>query len=167
MIWRKHYRSMYEGSLIGAGATAFALMGYVISHQEFDRAIMAWVVRLHPGMLAYVLGEKEASIMEAVGYLCKPDPASTSKAEGGRRLVKLAPDSMEYRVVNGETYQGRLEYENRKEQNRVAQRKFRAKNDNGKSKQGAAERRFTNDVREGRKNLDGTVPFSEPQPTAP
>jgi len=126
MIWRKHYRSMYEGSMIGAGAAVFALMGYVISHQEYERGLGCWVVRLNPALLSAVMGEKVDVIQKAIDYLCAPDKNSGSPLEEGRRLVGLGERSMEYRVVNGEKYQEMRDYEERKVQNREAQAKWRA-----------------------------------------
>ncbi|MEI8376451.1 MAG: hypothetical protein WCJ35_26845 [Planctomycetota bacterium] len=136
MIWRKHYRSMYEGSMIGAGAAVFALMGYVISHQEYERGLGCWVVRLNPVLLSAVMGEKVDVIQGAIDYLCAPDKNSGSPLEEGRRLVGLGERSMEYRVVNGEKYQEMRDYEERKVQNREAQAKWREKR---KAEAGAAE----------------------------
>ena len=131
MIWRKHYRSMYEGSMIGAGAAVFALMGYVISHQEYERGLGCWVVRLNPVLLSAVMGEKVDVIQGAIDYLCAPDKNSGSPLEEGRRLVGLGERSMEYRVVNGEKYQEMRDYEERKVQNREAQAKWREKRKSG------------------------------------
>lgn len=112
--------------MIGAGAVAFALMGYIISHQERDREI-GWVIRLNPVLLATILGEKPEDVDAGIKFLCSPDNDSTSKLEGGKRIVPLAPGSMEYRVVNGDKYQEIREYEDRKEQNREAQARWRNK----------------------------------------
>lgn len=138
MIWRKHYRSMYEGSMVGAGALVFALMGYVISHQEHGRNT-GWVVRLNPILLGAILGEKPEDVTKAIGFLCQKDGRSTSKLEEGRRLVPLAGGSMEYWVVNGDAYQGQVDYEKRLEQNRVAQERHRRK---GKPTKAGAEAKY-------------------------
>jgi hypothetical protein len=127
MIWRMHYRSMYEGSMVGAGAVVFAVMGYIIAHQERDRRTGFWVVRLHPSVLSTVIGEDEEVIEGAILKLCAEDKKSSSPVDGGRRLVQLGEGSVEYRVVNGEKYQKIRDYEIRKEQNREAQATHREK----------------------------------------
>lgn len=136
MIWRKHYRSMYEGSMVGAGAVVFALMGYVISHQDYDRATNQWFVRLNPMLLGTVLGEKPEDVEKAIHFLCKEDKNSTSKIEHGRRIVPIGNGTMEYRVVNGEKYQEMRQYEERKEYNREMQKKYRQRTKEQLAKQG-------------------------------
>lgn len=111
--------------MVGSGAVVFAVMGYVVAHQDYDRASGNWVVRLNPTLLGAVLGEKPDDVAGAIEFLCKPDVRSTSKLEGGRRLVPVAPGAMEYRVVNGQEYQDRRDYEERKEQNRLAKQRQR------------------------------------------
>lgn len=110
--------------MVGAGATVFALMSYVIARQVPDRTVGSQV-ELNPRLLAFILGEPEVEIVKAIEYLCAPDPESRSKAEGGRRLVKLGPYS--YQVVNGAKYRAIRDAEARREQNREAQRRFREK----------------------------------------
>ena len=126
MMWRKHYRSMYEGSMFGSGAVVFAVMGYVITHQEHARGI-GWVVRLNPALLGAIIGEEPGVVKEAIEFLCQADKDSTSRLEEGRRLVMIAEGTMEYRVVNGDKYQEAREYDDRLEQNRLAQARWRAK----------------------------------------
>lgn len=118
---------MYEGSMVGSGAVVFALMGYIITHQEFIRGTSRWVIRLNPVLIGAILGEKPGDVSEAIEFLCKPDTESTSKEQEGRRLVPMAEGSMEYWVVNGDKYQEMRDYEDRKVQNREAQRRWREK----------------------------------------
>ena len=113
--------------MIGSGATVFALMGYVITHQEFVRGTSKWVIRLNPVLIAAILGESPQRVVEGIEFLCKPDEQSTSREQDGRRLVPMAEGSMEYWVVNGEKYQETRVYEDRKVQNREAQRRWREK----------------------------------------
>lgn len=124
--------------MIGAGAVAFAVMGYVITHQEHDRGL-GWVVRLNPILLGTILGETPERVSEAISFLCEPDHRSTSDLEEGRRLVPVTGESTEYRVVNGDKYQEAREYEDRLEQNRLAQARWRA-NHNLEQRAGPAAR---------------------------
>jgi hypothetical protein len=113
----KHYASMYTGSMVGAGAVVFALMGYVIANQIPHKDRM--VVELNPGYLQRVLGEEEKDWIRGIEYLSTPDKKSRSKEEGGRRLVHI--DAFWYWVVNGRKYREMGMAERRREQNRVAQ----------------------------------------------
>lgn len=122
MKWGKHHASMYEGSMIGAGAIPFAIMGYVIAKQLPDREV-GWKVFLNPKLLSAIIGETEEDLAKGIAYLCGPDGASTSKEEEGRRLVKVAEYA--YKVVNGAKYQAIKNEEVRKEQNREAQARHR------------------------------------------
>ena len=121
-MFGKHFASMYEGSLYGSGAVVFAVMGYVIATQRPD-----WehgsVVTLNPRKLADTLGEDLGAIEKAIGFLCGPDPHSTTKKEDGRRLVRVG--EFEFRVVNGAKYRAIRDEETRRAQNREAQRRLR------------------------------------------
>ncbi len=124
-MYGKHFESLYEGSMIGAGAMVFAVWGYVIAKQKPDSKV-GMQVRLNPRLLGPILGESVAGVEKAIEYLCKPDPHSTTKSEGGKRLVRVG--EFDYRVVNGAKYHAIRNEEERKEQNRAAQERFREKN---------------------------------------
>lgn len=123
-MFGKHFASMYEGSMVGAGAVVFAVMGYVIAKQEPDREVGSQV-RLNPVLLATILGEPEKDIVKAIEFLSSPDPSSTTKKQEGRRLVKIG--EFDYQVVNGAKYRAIRDEETRREQNREAQRRYRKK----------------------------------------
>lgn len=124
-MFGKHFSSMYEGSMVGSGAIVFAVWGYVIAKAVPDRKVGAQV-RLHPVLLANTLGESEKDVTKAIEFLCDTDPHSTTKVEQGRRLVKIG--EFDYRVVNYAKYRAIRNEEERREQNRVSQATFRAKN---------------------------------------
>jgi hypothetical protein len=121
-MYGKHFSTMYTGSMVGAGFGAYALMGYVISNQQPDK-VVGFQVELNPMLLATIFGEERGTIERAIEYLCAPDPNSRTLAEGGRRLVRVG--QFAYRVVNGVVYNKIRNHEQRREQNRVAQQKFR------------------------------------------
>ncbi len=123
-MFGKHFASMYEGSMFGAGAVVFAVMGYVIANQEPDRTVGSQV-ELNPKLLAAILGEPVKEVEKAIDFLCSPDKESRSKDEGGRRLVKMG--QFAYRVVNGAKYLKILDREARREYQRVKQAEYRAK----------------------------------------
>lgn len=97
----KHFQSMYSGSMVGMGAMAFAVMGYVIAMQTPDEENGA-LVELNPRLLASIFGEEQVDVEKAIRKLCAPDPESRSKEEEGRRLVRKG--QFLYRVVNGAYY---------------------------------------------------------------
>ncbi len=115
---------MYEGSMIGAGAHVFAMMGYVIANMKPD-AVVGAQVRLNPQLLAAIFGESEATVHRAIEYLCAPDTKSTTPDEDGRRLVKIG--QFDYRVVNGPKYLAIRNEEERREKNRIRQANLREK----------------------------------------
>jgi hypothetical protein len=134
----KHFESMYQGSMVGAGATVFAVMGYIIAKQvpgappDNEKLF----VELNPRLLAFIIGEPEEKIVEAIEFLCKADAGSRSKEEEGRRLVRVG--QFAYWVVNGRKYRGMKDPERRREQWRESKRKAR-KSKGGKT---ASERAF-------------------------
>lgn len=97
-MFGRHYESMYTGSLVGSGSVVFAVWGYIIAHMkppEFD-------VELNPKLLAFILGESNDKVLDAITKLCSPDPQSRTKIEDGKRLLKKG--EYLYHVVNGELY---------------------------------------------------------------
>lgn len=121
----KSYASMYTGSMFGAGAATFAVMGYVIANQV-PGGDDKLVVELNPRLLAAILGDvAEADVERVIDFLCSPDPRSRSKIEGGRRLVRLG--EFLFWVVNGRKYRAMQDPYRRREQNREAKRRERAK----------------------------------------
>lgn len=139
-MFGKHFASMYEGSMVGAGSHVFAMMGYVIAHQRPD-PVVGGQVRLNPGILATIFGEPELKVQQAIDYLCAPDPKSTTPDEEGRRLVKIG--QFDYRVVNAAKYLAIRNEEERREANRIRQAKHRKKpKKHNKSAPSARERAF-------------------------
>lgn len=124
-MYGKHFASMYEGSMVGAGAVVFAVMGYIIASAVPDREV-GTQVELNPKLLAFILGEKQSEVEKAIEFLCAPDEDSRTKEKDGRRLIKLSQFS--YQVVNGAKYRAIRDEEKRREQNREAKRRERLKN---------------------------------------
>lgn len=123
MMYGKHFKSMYSGSMVGAGAPVFAVLGYVISNMVPQPSVGAQV-ELNPKLLAFIIGEKEEVIEKAIKRLCSPDPHSRTKEEDGRRLIRLG--EFDYRVVNGAKYIAIRDEEERMESNRQRQAAHRA-----------------------------------------
>lgn len=110
--------------MIGAGAPVFAVWGYVISKMKPDSKV-GYQVTLNPLLLSPIIGEKIEVIDKAIDYLCKPDQRSRTKVNDGRRLLRLG--EFDYQVVNGLKYASIKNEEQRRESNRAAQARFRAR----------------------------------------
>ena len=123
-MYGKQFDSMYCGSMVGKGFAVFSLMGYVIANMKPDKTV-GFQVDLNSKILATVFGELEEKIVQAIEFLCAPDPHSRTPAEDGRRLMSVGQYS--YRVVNGVMYDKIRNEEDRREQNRLAQCRHREK----------------------------------------
>ncbi len=123
-MYGKHHESMYEGSMIGAGAIKFAVWGYVIAKQKPSTKYGS-VVILNPVLVGMLIGEEPKEIEKAIKFFCMPDPNSRTKDEEGRKLVRLG--QYDYRVVNGAKYRKMRGDEDRRAYNRQAQRDYRAR----------------------------------------
>jgi hypothetical protein len=93
-MYGKHFSTMYEGSMVGAGSHVFAVWGYCIANADPD----AHTVRLNPKLLSSIIGDTEERINEAISYLSSPDKDSQCTDEEGRRLLNTS--GMEYLVVS-------------------------------------------------------------------
>lgn len=119
MMYGKTFKSMYEGSMYGAGVGVFAVWGYVISHADKSR------VELNPKKLSDTLGASVKEIQGAIDYLCRPDASSRHKQAEGRRLVKEG--EFQYFIPTWEAYQRIRNEEERREYNRNKKAESRAK----------------------------------------
>lgn len=124
MIYGKHHRRMYTGSMVGKGGIVFAVMGYVIANMELDPEVGAQV-ELNAELLGHVFGEPEPVVQKAIDFLCQPDPKSRSKDEDGRRLVRVGEYA--YRVVNGLKYFKIRNAVESRESERIRKAEYRAR----------------------------------------
>lgn len=118
-MYGKAYESMYEGSMVGAGAAVFAVWNYCIAKNREG------FVELNPRLVGFILGETEGVVREAINKLCSADTESRSKECEGRRLVK--DGEYQYRMVNWGKYFGLKSATDQREYNRLAQARHRAK----------------------------------------
>jgi hypothetical protein len=120
MAYGKIFESLYGGSMVGSGPTVFAVWGYCIA-----MAKPPGYVELNPRIIGAAIGCPPKDVEAAIEVLEKPDPYSRSPDEDGRRLVKEG--NFLYRMVTWGKYDGIRKEEERREQNRQAQARFRAK----------------------------------------
>lgn len=160
-VFGKHFASMYEGSMVGAGAVVFAVMGYVIANAKPDKTI-GMQVELNPKLLSFILGESQQAIEKAIDKLCAPDPNSRSPEKEGRRLIKVGTFS--YEVVNGAKYRAIRDEDARRRQNREAQARYRAKK--SKPSPGLTSYTIANNAGASQKQLDNIEDDSSLRETA-
>jgi len=120
-MYGKIFETMYEGSMVGAGAHVFAVWGYCISKADPEDHI----VRLNTAILSTAIGEPVDRIAEAIKYLCSRDDESTNTDHDGRRLLHLS--GLSYLVVSHEHYRSMKSNEEQRAYFRDAKRKQRAK----------------------------------------
>jgi len=100
VMYGKHFSSMYEGSMVGAGSNVFAVWGYCIAKADPDDHC----VLLNPLLLSSIIGADQEDIKSAIIFLCAPDEHSKNRDNGGRRLQHISGWS--YMVVSHEHYRG-------------------------------------------------------------
>ena len=119
-MYGKHFASMYEGSMFGAGCHVFATWGYIIA-----KADSADRIEINPKMVAAILGATVEEVEQALEYLQQPDPNSRNQEHEGRRIVKEG--QFQYFIPSRKHYSQIKSPEERREYNRVKQAEYRAK----------------------------------------
>lgn len=150
--------------MFGMGAIPFAVMGYVIAKQVPDRKVGSQVT-LNAALLAAIFGESEKDVEKAIDKLCAPDPKSTSPAAGGRRLIKIG--QFAYQVVNGAKYRAIRDDDMRRESNRDAQQRHRAKKKESPKDSKPVGGTIENETPEQREARENDVTKGYPRPKAP
>lgn len=165
-MYGKHFESMYEGSMYGAGIAVFAVWGYVIAHTKNSR------VEINPRVLANTLGATAKEIEGALAVLMAPDAESRHKEHDGRRLLREG--QFQYLVPSWSVYQQIRNEAERREYNRLKQAEHRAKNrsngttvrpehrdDGGRVKKQAKKRNTRQDIYNPRGTMNPRPPLEE------
>jgi hypothetical protein len=121
-MYGKLFTSTFTGSMFGAGADVFAVWAYVVAHTVESS------VELNPKVLAATLGMDADRVRTAIEWLSQPDTESRNPAEGGRRIIHEG--GFQYRVVSHTLYRSLKSEVDRREYNREAKRKSRARKSN-------------------------------------
>ena len=124
MAYGKIWGSMFTGSMVGAGPTAFAVMTYAVACADIrDR------IDLNPKVLAFILGTDEKDIEGAIDFLTSEDSESRTKNEdhgkAGVRLVKEG--TFQYHIPNRQKYCMMQSERDAQKVSRRGSRKYRAK----------------------------------------
>jgi hypothetical protein len=101
-MYGKIFAACFTGSMVGAGTNVFAVWAYVIANT------VAGFVELNPTLLAATLGTTQQDVLDAIAYLCAPDPESQNPEHDGARLVPVnkfvyeVPSHKHYRAIHSE-----------------------------------------------------------------
>jgi hypothetical protein len=118
-MYGKLFVSMYEGSMVGAGANVFALWGYCIAKADPEDH----TVILNPELLAKIIGTTAEEISKSLTFLTSPDPNSKNGDHGGCRL--LHQSGFQYFLVSHEHYRNIKNSEDVRAYNREMKRRER------------------------------------------
>jgi hypothetical protein len=126
-MYAKLFSSIYQGTLRGDthGLVVFTnLLAHADQHGWAD---------IHPKAIAEETGLTLAEVEAAIRNLESPDPESRSPEEEGRRLIRLDEHrAWGWRIVNYGKYRAIRNEEDRREQNRLAQERWRNRHNQSK-----------------------------------
>lgn len=107
--------------MFGAGAETHAVWAYIVA----NATDASGTVELNVQIVGACIGMSPESVQVVIDRFCEPDPKSRSKTMDGRKLIKQGEYS--YSIVNYEKYRAIKNEAARRESNREAQRRYRAK----------------------------------------
>lgn len=130
-MYAKLFTSIYQGTLRG-NSRGLLVFTNLLAHADQNG-----IVDIHPRAIADEVGLSHEQVCEALLELEAPDPESRSPDEEGRRIVRLDEHrAWGWQVVNYLKYRAIRSEDDRREQNRLAQQRWRERN---KSKPASAE----------------------------
>ncbi len=120
-MYAKLFTSIYQGTLRG-DSNGLLVFTNLLAHADSSGH-----VDIHPRAIADETGLPIEQVRLALDMLEGPDAASRSPEEEGRRIVRLDEHrDWGWRVVNYLKYRAIRNEEDRREQNRLSQQRFRA-----------------------------------------
>lgn len=121
-MYGKIFASLYKGTMRGQ-SNAILVFTYMLATCD-----IAGIVDTHFSAIASDTGLTDDQVRKACEWLEKPDPDSRSPDEGGRRIVRVDDHrTWGWRIVNYAKYRAMRNEDDRREQNRQAQARRRAK----------------------------------------
>lgn len=122
-MYAKLFASIYQGTLRG-NTHGLVVFTNLLAHADSS----GWA-DIHPRAISEEVGLTLEEVQAALVELESPDPESRSPEEGGRRIVRMNEHrAWGWIIVNYGKYRSIRSEEDRREQNRVAQEKWRNKN---------------------------------------
>jgi len=133
-VYAKLFTSIYQGTLRGK-SHALLVFTNLLAHADSSGE-----VDIHPKAIAEEVGLCVEQVRDALDMLESPDEESRSPEMEGRRIVRLDEHrAWGWRIVNYLKYRAIRNEEDRKEQNRAAQERWRTKNRVSQDKPRSAE----------------------------
>lgn len=121
-MYVKLFTSIYQGTLRGK-SNCLLVFTNLLAHAD-----AYGIVDVHPRAIAEEVGLTVEQVRTALVELESPDPESRSPEEDGRRIVLTDEHrAWGWRIVNYVKYRSIRSEEERREQNRLAQERFRNK----------------------------------------
>jgi len=96
-MYGKVFASCFTGSMSGSGAETFAVWTYLLANADKEGCL-----EVNPRIIAASIGMSAESVQAVIEKLQQPDPASRSKKEDGRRIIRVG--EFLYEIVNYKTY---------------------------------------------------------------
>lgn len=119
-MYAKLFASLYQGTLRG-NTRCIVVFTNMLAHAD----AAGWV-DMHPRAISEEVGLPISEVEAAIQELESPDPDSRSPDENGKRIIRLDEHrSWGWRIVNHGKYRAMRNEEDRREQNREAQRRWR------------------------------------------
>ena len=132
-MYAKLFTSIYQGTLRGNSH------GLLVFTNMLAHADRHGIVDIHQRAIAEEVGLTRDQVQVAIDELEAPDPESRSPEEGGRRIIRTDEHrSWGWLVVNYAKYSAIRSAEDRRDQNRLAQEKWRAKQTASKQRKPAS-----------------------------
>jgi len=121
-MYAKIFTSIYQGTLRG-NTHGLVVFTNLLAHTDSD----GWV-DIHPRAIAEEVGLPIDAVKAALLMLESPDPESRSPDMEGRRIARIDEHrDWGWRIVNHAKYRAIRNEEDRREQNRLAQARWREK----------------------------------------
>lgn len=121
-MYAKLFTSIYQGTLRG-NSSGLLVFTNLLAHSDKNGD-----VDIHPRAIAEEVGLSIEIVQETLLMLESEDAESRSPEHEGRRIIRLdAHRSWGWNIVNYQKYRAIRNEEDRREQNRIAQEKFRNK----------------------------------------
>ncbi len=122
-MYAKLFTSIYQGTLRG-NSHGLLVFTNLLAHADKEG-----VADIHPRAISEEVGLSVDQVRVAIGMLESPDEESRSPEEQGRRIVRMDEHrAWGWRVVNYLKYRAIRDEDDRREQNRLSQAKWREKN---------------------------------------
>jgi len=120
-MYGKIFASLYQGTLRGRAHEILVFTNMIACADQYG------VVDKHPRAIAEETGLTLDQTREAIAFLEAPDPESRTPEYGGARITKAFPNRVwGWSIVNYLKYRAMRNEEDRREQNRLAQERWRA-----------------------------------------